>query len=69
MVKLRVIRGFYDLESRRYRPTGETFEAKDDRANEILASGVAEVIEVLAAPTEETAAKATEQPKNKRKKG
>lgn len=70
MVKLRVKRGFFDREAQKYRPSGETFEVTHARAAVILAAGVAEVVEVLAAHAEETAAEAPEPPpKNKRKKG
>ena len=69
MVKLRVKRAFFDREAKIYRPSGQIFEVSDVRAAVILAAGVAEVVEVLAAHAEETAAEAPEPPpKNKRKK-
>lgn len=70
MVRLRARRGFYDRQAKRYRPTGELFDVTDARATEILAAGVAEIVEVLAAPAD---APATEidgnPPKRKRRKG
>lgn len=79
MVRLRAKRGFYDRKAERYRPTGEVFDVTEARAAEILAAGVAEIMEVLAAPAddptkgaEEPAAAGTDPrdpPKQKRKKG
>lgn len=45
MVRLRVIRGFHDLEAGIHRKPGEVFEVSETRARVILAAGVAEVVE------------------------
>jgi len=68
IVRLRVKRGFRDLEANRYRPTGEVFEATDDRAHVIVAAGVAEIVEVLAAPEPSDEPAAEEAPKKKRRR-
>jgi len=70
VVKLRVKRAFFDREAKIYRPSGQIFEVSDVRAAVLLAAGVAEVVEVLEASTEEaTVEKPEPPPKNKRKKG
>ena len=74
-MKLRVKRGFYDKEAERYRPTGEVFDVAEARASEILAAGVAEVVEASAGSlpeepeTESAPAEAdSEKPKRRTKK-
>lgn len=64
MVKLRVIRGFRDLEAGVHRKPGEVFEASDARARVILRAGVAEAME-----TTDEAAEAAKKQRSKRKKG
>lgn len=59
-MKLRAKRGFYDKKDNCYRPTGEVFDVAKDRAKEILAAGVAEVVETSAEPVK---------PKRKTNKG
>lgn len=65
---LRVRRGFLDLRAERYRPTGETFEVDEDRAQALVAAGVAEIVEVLAVPEPSDEPAAEEAPKKKRRR-
>jgi len=68
MVKLRVRRGFRDLQAQCYRPTGEVFVARAERAQVLVAAGVAEIVEVLAAPEPSDEPAAEEAPKKKRRR-
>lgn len=65
---LKAKRGFYDKQAECYRPTGEVFEATGKRANELLAAGVAEVVEASAESLPAEPVPAVEK-KPKRKKG
>lgn len=47
MVRLRVMRGFRDLEAGVHRKPGEVFEVSEPRARIILAAGVAEIVEMV----------------------
>ena len=67
IVRLRVKRGFRDLEANRYRPTGEIFEVSGERAQAIVVAGVAEIVEILAAPDPSDEPAAEEAPKKKRR--
>lgn len=63
---LKAKRGFYDKQAECYRPTGEVFEATGKRANELLAAGVAEVVEASAEVHDEPAPEAEKKPKRKK---
>jgi len=65
MLKMVVKRGFYDRVADQYRPTGELFVVDEKRASELVAAGVAAVLETAAEKPP------AEQPKHdkKRKKG
>lgn len=67
MVKLRVTRGFYDLEASVHRKPGEVFEAREDRAHVILAADVAEVAEVVETTDEAVSATAQKADVDKRR--
>jgi hypothetical protein len=69
-MRLRTTKGFYDKKACRYRPTGEEFDVTEARATEILAAGVAEVVEDSAdsAPPEEPEQKSVKVPAEKPKR-
>ena len=51
MVKMMAKRGFYDRVAEKYRPTGEQFVVEDARRlAELVAAGVAAVLETAAEP-------------------
>jgi len=66
MVKMMAKRGFYDSVAEKYRPTGEQFVVDDRRSAELVAAGVAAVLETAAEPA--LPAEPPKAEKSKRKK-
>jgi len=66
MLKMVVKRGFYDRVAEKYRPTGEQFVVDDRRSAELVAAGVAAVLETAAEPA--LPAEPPKAEKSKRKK-
>lgn len=67
MLKMVVKRGFYDRVAEKYRPTGEQFVVDEKRASELVAAGVAAVLETAAEPALSAAPPKVEKSKRKKK--
>jgi len=67
MLKMVVKRGFYDRVAEKYRPTGEQFVVDDRRSAELVAAGVAAVLETAAEPALPAGAPKAEKSKRKKK--
>lgn len=69
VVVMRVRRGFLDLKAQRYRPTGEVFEADEERAQILVSAGVAEIVGFKAAPAPPDATEQEAPRPRRRRKG